>query len=140
MLRFETHSEEETVNAGEEFSRRLIPGSVVALTGDLGAGKTHFTKGISRGLGITENVASPTFTIISEHRGGRMPLYHFDCYRLRTPAELDEMGFEEYIYGNGVCVIEWAEMIEERLPQRRFEVTITLGVTNTERKIEIRER
>ena len=140
MLRFETHSEEETVNAGEEFSRRLIPGSVVALTGDLGAGKTHFTKGISRGLGITENVASPTFTIISEHRGGRMPLYHFDCYRLRTPAELDEMGFEEYIYGNGVCVIEWAEMIEERLPQRRFEVTITLGDTNTERKIEIRER
>ncbi len=140
MLRFETHSEEETVNAGEEFSRRLNLGSVVALTGDLGAGKTHFTKGISRGLGITENVASPTFTIISEHRGGRMPLYHFDCYRLRNPAELEEMGFEEYIYGNGVCVIEWAEMIEERLPQRRFDVTITLGETNTERKIEIRER
>ncbi len=140
MLRFETHSEEETVNAGEEFSRRLNLGSVVALTGDLGAGKTHFTKGISRGLGITENVASPTFTIISEHRGGRMPLYHFDCYRLRTPAELDEMGFEEYIFGNGVCVIEWAEMIEERLPQRRFDVTITLGDTNTERTIEIRER
>ena len=140
MLRFETHSEAETVNAGEEFSRRLVPGSVVALTGDLGTGKTHFTKGISRGLGITENVASPTYTIISEHRGGRMPLYHFDCYRLRTPAELDEMGFEEYIDGDGVCVIEWAEMIEERLPKKRYDIVITLGENSTERTIEIRER
>jgi tRNA threonylcarbamoyladenosine biosynthesis protein TsaE len=140
MHRFVTHSEAETVNAGEEFSRRLVPGSVVALTGDLGTGKTHFTKGISRGLGITENVASPTFTIISEHRGGRMPLYHFDCYRLRTPAELDEMGFEEYIDGDGVCVIEWAEMIEERLPKKRYDIVITLGENSTERTIEIRER
>ena len=140
MYRFVTHSEAETVNAGEEFSRRLMPGSVVALTGDLGTGKTHFTKGISRGLGITENVASPTFTIISEHRGGRIPLYHFDCYRLRTPAELDEMGFEEYIDGDGVCVIEWAEMIEERLPEKRYEIIITLGENSTERTIEIRER
>lgn len=140
MFRIETLNEEETVQAGVEFSHRLIPGSVVALSGDLGTGKTHFTKGISKGLGITENVASPTFTIINEHRGGRLPLYHFDCYRLRSPAELDEMGFEEYIYGNGVCVIEWAEMIEERLPQRRFDVVITLGNRNTERTIEIRER
>ena len=140
MYRFVTHSEAETVNAGEEFSRRLMPGSVVALTGDLGAGKTHFTKGISRGLGITDNVASPTFTIINEHRSGRMPLYHFDCYRLRTPAELDEMGFEEYIDGDGVCVIEWAEMIEERLPEKRYEIIITLGENSTERTIEIRER
>lgn len=140
MFRIETQNEEETVRAGVEFSHRLIPGSVVALSGDLGTGKTHFTKGISKGLGITENVASPTFTIINEHRGGRLPLYHFDCYRLRSPAELDEMGFEEYIYGIGVCVIEWAEMIEERLPQRRFDVVITLGNRNTERTIEIRER
>ncbi len=137
MEQFTTNSEEETIRAGVEFSRQLVPGSVVALEGDLGTGKTHFTKGISRGLGITENVASPTFTIVNDHRGGRCPLYHFDCYRLRTPAELDELGFDEYIYGNGVCVIEWAELIESRLPEHRINVRLTLGKNETERTIVI---
>ncbi|MFZ4618983.1 MAG: tRNA (adenosine(37)-N6)-threonylcarbamoyltransferase complex ATPase subunit type 1 TsaE [Bacteroidota bacterium] len=140
MQQITTHSEEETILAGVEFSRLLIPGSVVALEGDLGTGKTHFTKGISRGLEIADNVTSPTFTIVNEHRGGRLPLYHFDCYRLRTPAELDELGFDEYIYGSGVCVIEWAELIESRLPEHRFNVRLTLGNNETERTIIITQQ
>ncbi len=140
MQQITTHSEEETILAGVEFSRLLVPGSVVALEGDLGTGKTHFTKGISRGLGIADNVTSPTFTIVNEHRGGRLPLYHFDCYRLRTPAELDELGFDEYIYGGGVCVIEWAELIESRLPEHRFNVRLTLGNNETERTIIITQQ
>lgn len=137
MERIVTHSEEETIAAGADFASRLQPGDVVALEGDLGTGKTRFTKGISRGLGITETVTSPTFTIVNEHRGGRMPLFHFDCYRLRTPAELDELGFEEYLYGSGVCVVEWAELIASRLPEHRWTVRCTLGASSDERIITI---
>jgi tRNA threonylcarbamoyladenosine biosynthesis protein TsaE len=140
MIRIVTHTEEETIAAGEELARRLVPGSVVALVGDLGAGKTRFTKGISRGLGIAENVASPTFTIVNEHRGGLLPLYHFDCYRLKSPAELDEIGFDEYIYGDGVCVLEWAELIGSRLPEHRFDVHCAHGSDETERIITIEQR
>jgi len=135
-----THNEEETIGAGEEFSRQLTAGAVVALVGDLGAGKTRFAKGISRGLGVTENVTSPTFTIINEHLGGRLPLYHFDCYRLKSTAELDEMGYDEYIYGDGVCVIEWADMVESKLPQKRFNVHCILGDKENERIITIEKR
>ncbi len=134
-----TRSEEETIVAGEELSRRLVPGSVVALYGDLGSGKTRFVKGISRGLGIRETVTSPTFTIVNEHSGGRIPLYHFDLYRLRSVAELDEIGFEEYVFGNGVTVLEWAEMIAEQLPAERIDVRLSAGKNDNERMIEIEQ-
>jgi len=137
MQRIITHSEEETIAAGESLAAHLSVGDVVALSGDLGTGKTRFVKGISRGLGVREQVTSPTFTIVNEHRDGRMPLFHFDCYRLRTAAELDEIGFEEYLYGGGVCVVEWAEMIEERLPEERITVRITAGRDEQERIITI---
>jgi tRNA threonylcarbamoyladenosine biosynthesis protein TsaE len=140
MRRIVTHSEEETIAAGEEFSTQLTAGSVVALVGDLGTGKTRFVKGISRGLGVKENVTSPTFTIVNEHLDGRLPLYHFDCYRLRTPAELDEIGYEEYVYGNGVCVLEWADMIESKLPEKRFDIHCSLGTDESERIIRIEQR
>lgn len=140
MQRIVTHSEQETIDAGAAFAGGLSSGAVVALYGDLGSGKTRFTKGISLGLGITETVTSPTFTIVNEHRGGRLPLFHFDCYRLRSSSELDELGFEEYIYGNGVCVLEWAEMIEERLPEQRYTIRITLGEQEQERIITVEQQ
>lgn len=140
MERIITQNEEETIKAGEEFSRVLTRGSVVALFGDLGSGKTRFTKGISKGLGVKETVTSPTFTIINEHRDGRIPLFHFDCYRLRTVAELDEIGFDEYIYGNGICVVEWADLIRSKLPEKRFEIHCALGSSETERIITIDKR
>ncbi|MDP1676896.1 MAG: tRNA (adenosine(37)-N6)-threonylcarbamoyltransferase complex ATPase subunit type 1 TsaE [Bacteroidota bacterium] len=137
MNRIVTHNENETIEAGKVFAQQLIPGSVVALFGDLGSGKTRFAKGISNGLGLTENVTSPTFTIVNEHIGGRIPLYHFDFYRLRTLSELDEIGFEEYIYGTGVCVLEWADMIQEKLPLKRFDVHFLLGDNENDRIISI---
>ncbi|MEI7906492.1 MAG: tRNA (adenosine(37)-N6)-threonylcarbamoyltransferase complex ATPase subunit type 1 TsaE [Bacteroidota bacterium] len=140
MKHIVTHNEEETIQAGEEFSRQLTAGSVVALVGDLGSGKTRFAKGISRGLGVKENVTSPTFTIVNEHPGGRLPLYHFDCYRLRTIAELDEIGYDEYIFGSGVCVLEWADMIEPKLPKQRFDIRCALGADENERIITIEQR
>ena len=140
MTRIVTHNEEETIKSGEEFSRQLTPGSVVALIGDLGTGKTRFVKGISLGLGVKETVTSPTFTIVNEHLDGRIPLYHFDFYRLKTIAELDEIGYEEYIFGNGICVLEWADMIQTKLPVKRFDVYCSLGSHETERIITIGKR
>lgn len=137
MERLITNSEQATIDAGAAFAERLLPGDVVALYGDLGSGKTRFAKGISRGLGVTENVTSPTFTIINEHRNGRMSLFHFDCYRIRTVAELDELGFEEYLDGGGVTLIEWAELVEERLPELRYNVRIEPGATEQQRTITI---
>ena len=125
---------------GEEFSRQLIPGDVVALIGDLGTGKTRFAKGISLGLGVKETVTSPTFTIVNEHLNGRLPLYHFDFYRLKTSAELDELGYDEYIFGRGVCVLEWADMIYEKLPEKRYDIHCSLGAHETERIIIIEKR
>lgn len=140
MERFVTHSEEETVGVGEKLSHRLTHGSVVALYGDLGSGKTRLTKGISKGLGVTETVTSPTFTIVNEHRNGRIPLFHFDCYRLRNIAELEEIGFDEYIYGDGICVLEWADLIAPKLPEKRFDIRCSLGSSETERIITIEQR
>ncbi|MDD8017497.1 MAG: tRNA (adenosine(37)-N6)-threonylcarbamoyltransferase complex ATPase subunit type 1 TsaE [Bacteroidota bacterium] len=140
MQKFVTHSEEETVQAGNEFSKRLTAGNVVALYGDLGSGKTRFVKGISRGFGIHEHVTSPTFVVVNEHLDGRLPLYHFDFYRLKSMKELDEIGFEEYIFGTGVCVLEWAEMIQQKLPVKRFDVFLDLGMTENDRIIRIEEK
>lgn len=132
-----TQSEEETIAAAERFSQALLDGDVVALRGDLGSGKTQFAKGICRGLGIREHVTSPTFTIVNEYTGGKFPVYHFDFYRLRSLNELHEIGYEEYINDEGVCLLEWADMIEEKLPVRRYDVQLSLGATNAERIIRI---
>ena len=120
----ETFSEKETRALGEELGRQAVPGSLYTLTGDLGTGKTVFTQGFARGLGITEHVNSPTFTIVQEYDGGRLPFYHFDVYRIGDLEEMDEIGYEDYFYGDGVCLIEWAELIEELLPAVRTAVRI----------------
>ncbi|MBE7055821.1 MAG: tRNA (adenosine(37)-N6)-threonylcarbamoyltransferase complex ATPase subunit type 1 TsaE [Ruminococcaceae bacterium] len=113
---FTTESENETMNLGRKVGAFLKPGDVIAMTGDLGAGKTHFTMGVAETLGITEYVSSPTFTIVNEYTKGKMPLYHMDAYRLGDPDELMEIGFEEYLSGGGVIIIEWADIVEDVLP------------------------
>ena len=100
------------------------PGDVYTLVGDLGVGKTVFTQGIAEGLGITEPVSSPTFTIVQVYEEGRMPFYHFDVYRIGDIEEMDEIGYEDYFYGDGLCMIEWANLIEEILPEQIIEITI----------------
>ena len=120
----ETFSEKETRELGEKLGRLAAPGSIYTLTGDLGTGKTVFTQGFARGLGITEHVNSPTFTIVQEYDGGRLPLYHFDVYRIGDVSEMDEVGYEDYFYGGGVTLIEWSSLISEILPPHVTEVTI----------------
>ncbi len=130
-----TYGPNETMAFGERFSERLGPGSVVGLSGMLGSGKTCLIKGICRGLGIYEPVTSPTFIIINQYRG-RLPVYHFDLYRINSAEELYELGYEEYFYGMGVCLVEWAEKAGELLPEESIKVKLEyLG--ETERKIEI---
>ena len=119
-----TKSPEETREFGRQMAEAAKPGDVIALTGDLGVGKTVFTKGIAEGLEITEPVSSPTFTILQEYESGRMPLYHFDVYRIGDIEEMDEIGYEDYFYGDGLCMIEWSNLIEEILPEHRKEITI----------------
>lgn len=120
----ETFSEEETRAFGEKLGREAKPGTVYTLTGDLGVGKTVFTQGFARGLGVTEYVNSPTFTIVQVYDTGRLPFYHFDVYRIGDVEEMEEIGYEDCFYGEGVCLIEWAELIEELLPEHRLRVTI----------------
>lgn len=119
-----THSPEETEQAAMRFAERLQPGMFIALSGDLGAGKTVFVRGIARGLGIMRDVLSPTFTLMRQYDGGRMPLYHFDVYRLGSEEELDDAGFYDPAMADGVVVCEWAERFREALPDDRFEITI----------------
>ena len=120
----ETFSPEETFAFGKWIGENALPGQVYTLVGDLGVGKTVFTQGVAEGLGITEPVNSPTFTIIQEYESGRIPFYHFDVYRISDPEEMYEIGFEEYIEGEGVCFIEWANLIEELLPAQYTEIHI----------------
>ncbi|MDO4284452.1 MAG: tRNA (adenosine(37)-N6)-threonylcarbamoyltransferase complex ATPase subunit type 1 TsaE [Eubacteriales bacterium] len=115
---FETNSAEETFAVGKAIGEAARPGEVYALLGDLGVGKTVFTQGFAQGLGISEAVSSPTFTILQIYEEGRLPLYHFDVYRIGDPEEMEEIGFDEYADGDGVCLIEWANLIEELLPER----------------------
>lgn len=124
MIVIETESPEETFALAEKVSGLLKSGGVVTLDGDLGAGKTVFSKGIAKGLGITDPVTSPTFIIMQEYEGGRLPLYHFDVYRIEDPEELYAIGADEYINGNGVCLIEWAVQVEELIPEDAVRVTI----------------
>lgn len=121
---YETYSAEETRALGRKIGETALPGDVYTLVGDLGVGKTVFTQGIAEGLGITEPVSSPTFTIVQIYEEGRMPFYHFDVYRIGDPEEMDEIGYEDYFYGDGLCMIEWANLIEELLPAVRYDVTI----------------
>lgn len=136
---FETNSAQETFEIGRRMGEAAEPGDVFALVGDLGVGKTVFTKGFARGLGITEPVNSPTFTILQIYEEGRIPLYHFDVYRIEEPEEMEEVGFDEYIYGSGVSLIEWANRIEEILPEncRTIRIEKDLGRGLDYRKITI---
>lgn len=120
----ETRSPEETFTLGETLGLGAKPGTVYTLVGDLGTGKTVFTQGLAKGLGITEPISSPTFTIVQVYEEGRMPFYHFDVYRIGDVEEMDEIGFEDYVYGEGVSLIEWANLIEEIIPERHIAITI----------------
>lgn len=120
----ETFSPEETFAVGRELAAQAEPGQVYTLIGDLGVGKTVFTQGMAEGLGIDEPVNSPTFTIVQVYEEGRMPFYHFDVYRIGDVEEMDEISYEDYFYGEGLCLIEWANLIEEILPDTYTQITI----------------
>ena len=121
---YETYSAKETAELGRRLGKEAKAGEVYTLIGDLGVGKTVFTKGIAEGLGITEPVNSPTFTIVQVYDTGRMPFYHFDVYRIGDIEEMDEIGYEDYFYGEGLTMIEWANLIEEILPEKRKDIMI----------------
>lgn len=129
----EIKNEEETRRFGLSLAEELAAGDVVALIGDLGTGKTALTRYIAEGLGIKARVNSPTFTIVKEYRQGRIPLFHFDVYRISDPEELFNIGAEEYFYGNGVCIVEWADLIEEILPENTRYIYIEYGDKEGER-------
>ena len=120
----ETENPEETFALGQKIGRAATPGQVYTLTGDLGVGKTVFTQGVASGLGITEPVNSPTFTIVQVYEEGRLPFYHFDVYRIGDIEEMEEIGYDDYFFGEGICLIEWAELIDEILPENRISITI----------------
>ncbi|MCD8149440.1 MAG: tRNA (adenosine(37)-N6)-threonylcarbamoyltransferase complex ATPase subunit type 1 TsaE [Clostridiales bacterium] len=123
-MQTETFSAEETFALGEKIGKAAQAGDVYTLVGDLGVGKTVFTQGVACGLGITEAVNSPTFTILQIYEEGRLPFYHFDVYRIGDIEEMDEIGYEDYFYGEGVTMIEWSNLIEEILPEHRCEIRI----------------
>lgn len=121
---FETNNEQETAALGERLGQAALPGQVYTLIGDLGVGKTVFTQGFARGLGVTEHVNSPTFTIVQIYEDGRMPFYHFDVYRIGDVEEMEEIGYEDCFYGDGVSLVEWANLVEEILPEHYIRITI----------------
>lgn len=133
-----TNSVEETMEIGRKIGRKVTRGVTICLTGDLGTGKTHFAKGFAEGLGIEGNITSPTFTIVNEYHEGRMPFYHFDVYRVHDTDEILQVGFEEYVYGQGVTLIEWADMIEPILPDEFIHVKIEKTQNDNERKITLK--
>lgn len=126
----ETYSAEETFAFGKKIGESARPGQVYALTGDLGVGKTVFTQGVAAGLGITEAVNSPTFTILQIYESGRLPFYHFDVYRIGDIEEMEEIGYEDCFYGEGVCLVEWAGLIEEILPENYIRVEISKNLSS----------
>lgn len=123
-MKIETFSEKETFELGKKLGTEAKPGQIYALLGDLGVGKTILTKGFAEGLGITESVSSPTFTIVQVYEEGRMPFYHFDVYRIGDIEEMDEIGYEDCFFGEGVCLVEWANLIEEIMPEETIWITI----------------
>lgn len=120
----DSYCAQDTFALGEQMGKQAKPGQLFTLIGDLGVGKTVFTQGFAAGLGITEPVNSPTFTILQSYEGGRLPFYHFDVYRIGDVEEMEEIGYEDCFYGDGVCLVEWADLIEEILPERYTEVCI----------------
>lgn len=137
----ESFSPEDTLELGRKMGREAKPGEVYTLIGDLGVGKTVFTQGIAEGLEIEESICSPTFTIVQVYEEGRMPFYHFDVYRIGDVEEMDEIGYEDCFYGEGLCMIEWANLIEEILPPHYKEITIEKDLEKgfDYRKITIKE-
>ena len=138
----ETNNAKETFELGVRIGQNCTPGEVYTLIGDLGVGKTVFTQGLAKGLKIEEPISSPTFTIVQVYEEGRLPFYHFDVYRIGDVEEMEEIGYEDYIYGQGVCLIEWANLIEEILPKERKEIVIEKDLEKgfDYRKITITER
>lgn len=141
MIIIETRNPEETFRLGKKLAENASAGQVFTLTGDLGVGKTVFTQGFAKGLGIEEIVSSPTFTIVQVYESGRLPFYHFDVYRIGDIEEMEEIGFDDYVLGEGVSLIEWADLIGEILPKHRTEVTIEKDLQQgfDYRKITIKE-
>lgn len=133
-MKIELNSLDATKEFGEKLGKLLKKGDIVCLNGDLGAGKTTLTKSIGLGLGVEEYITSPTFSLINEYRG-RLPVYHFDVYRLENVDELDDLGFDEYFFGGGVCIIEWAEKIEKMLPRETIVVDIESGEDLDKRRV-----
>lgn len=136
-MEFVTNSERETEELGAQLAGKLEPGAVIAFTGDLGAGKTAFTRGLARGLGISERITSPTFTIVNEYEGGRLPLFHFDMYRVASFDELFDIGWEDYLAREGVCAVEWSENIADALEEGTISVEIRRGASESQRVITI---
>ena len=138
----ETNSEQETHELGVKMGKESRAGQVYTLIGDLGVGKTVLTQGVAAGLGIEEPINSPTFTIVQIYEEGRLPFYHFDVYRIGDVEEMDEIGYEDYFYGDGICLIEWANLIEEILPSEYTKITIEKDLDKgfDYRRITIEER
>ena len=123
-MKYESYCEEDTFQLGYQLGLKAKAGEIYCLNGDLGTGKTVFTKGFAKGLGIDEPVSSPTFTIVQEYREGRIPFFHFDVYRIADIEEMEEIGYQDYFYGEGVCFVEWAELITELLPKNIIKISI----------------
>ena len=142
MLEIESFCANDTFALGEKIGKNAKPGQVYTLIGDLGVGKTVFTQGFARGLGIQSDVNSHTFTIIQQYEEGRLPLYHFDVYRIGDISEMDEIGYEDCFYGEGVCLIEWASLVEEIIPETAIEIRIEKDLEKgfDYRKITVEER
>lgn len=138
-MEYQSQSMEETEQIGADLALRLKPGTVLAFSGDLGAGKTAFVRGLARGLGITERVTSPTFTIVNEYEGGRLPLFHFDMYRLGSSDELYDIGWDDYLARNGVCAVEWSEIIASALDNDCIRIDIRRGEGENQRVITMKE-
>ena len=132
-----SNSPQETEALGEKLAARLSPGDIIAFSGDLGSGKTAFTRGLAKGLGIEERVTSPTFTIVNEYEGGRLPLFHFDMYRLGSSDELFDIGWEDYLARGGVCAVEWSEIVDDALEGDVIRVDIRRGAEDSQRIITI---
>ena len=126
-------TEKELIEYGRALAKTLTPGSIIALTGNLGAGKTTLTRAIGEGLGVKEQITSPTFTLIHEYDSGRLPLYHFDVYRIEDEEEMEWLGYEEYFFGTGVCIVEWAEKIKNLLPENTIRIQLSQGNSPEER-------
>lgn len=138
-MKIDSYSENETIDVGKMLGAEAKRGDIFCVAGDLSAGKTHLTKGFAQGLNIEEDIVSPTFTIVNQYNSGRIDFYHFDVYRLNNPNEIENIGYEDYFYGDGVCLIEWAEMIKEYVPENAIWINIKKDLKKGEnyRMIEI---